>query len=169
MARACTVCEHDDLEAIDREITGGVPRRVIAARRPDLTDSAIGRHTRSHVSAALVRVDRAEVVEVIGRGGTLLERVEALTARVERVLDEADLSGKPSQVLAASKEVRALLELLGKISGELRSDPSVQVFNLNTDPALVRMQAEILSALLPFPGAAVAVARALSEFSGDES
>jgi len=68
--------------------------------------------------------------------------------------------GKASQALAVLKELRSLLELLGKASGELNERPQVTI-NLQTSEEWLQMRSALLDALLPFPEARVAVADVL--------
>ncbi len=184
MARSCATCEHEDLSAIDRALRGGHPASIVASTY-GLTASSVQRHRARHVSAALVPVvvstggsapdaadvppdPFADVGDVIGEdelGGSVLDRLERTAAYVQRQLLSGAVAGKPTQVINASREMRSLLEVIGRATGELGNDkaPTVAVLNVTTSAEWQRIQATMLRALLPFPEAATAVASALLE------
>lgn len=159
MARTCTICTHPDRDHIDAAIVGGTPYRDIAARW-DVSMGAIGRHRQSHVTEALqgVLVERREAAE------SLLERVERLLADAEAFLDVAKANQNVSQGLAAIRECRAVLELIGKATGELKGDgATVQVLNIATSEEWVAIRGAVFEALAQHPDARAAVAGRLRE------
>ncbi len=160
MPRECKVCAHPERDAIDAALVCGDSQRSLAARY-GLTPSSVARHYRNHVSAALAALttERTERTEQAG-GGALLDRVEALIRRAERILDAAEGDGKVSTALSAIKELRALLELLGKATGELDDRPQVTI-NLLSSPEWLQMRSQLLGALAPFPQARIAAADVL--------
>lgn len=181
MAPPCATCSHIDLTDIDRALRGGHPAAVVAAKY-GLTASSVQRHRLRHVSAALVPVvvspggaaaepmSAADSVlgDVIGddeTGGSVLDRLERTAAYVQRQLLSGAIAGKPSQVIAASREMRGLLEVIGRATGELGNDkaPTVAVLNVSTSAEWQRLQATMMLALMPFPEARTAVAKALLE------
>ena len=129
MSPRCTVCSHDDREAIDEALVAGRTLRDIA-RQHGVSKDAVSRH-RSHVSQALSRVVAAR--EEAGPRSALA-RLEDLHGRATRVLDAAEGEGKASLSLAAIKELRGLVETIARITGELDERPSVQVLNVATSP-----------------------------------
>ncbi len=70
-------------------------------------------------------------------------------------------SGKVSLALAAVREMRELLRLLGNASGELDDKPSVRV-NLMAAPEWLSIRGRLVAALAPYPAARNAVIAALS-------
>lgn len=159
MGRTCSVCAHEDRQEIDEALVSGTPYRDIAGRT-GLTTSALSRHRSDHISAALQSV----VVERdADAAASLLDRVEDLIGRTERILSASEESGKVAQALGAVRELRALLELLGKASGELKPDGLIQVLNVQTSPEWLQIRQVLLAALAPHPEARVAVAGALAE------
>ncbi|HVM54368.1 MAG TPA: hypothetical protein VM262_14335 [Acidimicrobiales bacterium] len=153
------MCDHDDRDSIDAALVGGTPYRDVAGQF-SLSTSALSRHRERHVSEAL----RAVVVErERERGGALLDRIEALVGRAEKVLDEAESAGKPAMALAAIRELRSLVELLGRASGELKPDGLVQVVNLVSSTEWLSIRGRLLGALAPHPDARAAVTEALAE------
>ncbi len=163
MPPACTVCNHDAREAIDRELVSGRSMRSIAQRHPPLSEWAVSRHRDAHLSAALV----ATVRNSEGRKArTLLSRVEGIVTEAEGILTGAKETGKVSSALAAIRELRGLYELLGRLTGELKPDSSVTVVNVQQDPAWLELRSRLLGALAPYPDARNAVISALTSPDG---
>lgn len=163
MTRRCSVCDHDDHEAIDHELVGGVGYRDIAKRR-GLSSSALFRHAQAHVSPALTRVAAGREDE---HAVALLERVEDLYERARRILTSAEQDGKPGVGLAAIRELRGIVELLGKVTGELDDRPHTTV-NLLVSPEWLALRGAITEALSAHPQARAAVAQAIAELEAPE-
>ncbi len=156
---ACSVCDHDQLAEIDAALAGGASRNEVA-RRFGVHSASVQRHRAAHLSPALVATAKAEAEGQ--RYRSLLDRIEDLVETIEGVMASAKEEGRPSAILAAARELRAGLELLGKATGELKPDGSVTVINLATSPEFLEVRRIILDALAPFPEASIAVARALT-------
>jgi hypothetical protein len=151
------VCSHDDRESIDVAIVEGKSERAIASRF-DVSRGAVQRHKADHVSAALhaVVVERGEE-----HARTLVNRCERLLGDAETFLETAKASGNVTQGLASIRECRAMLELLGKATGELKDGPAVQVVNLVSSDEWREVRAVILRALEGHPVARAEVTSAL--------
>jgi hypothetical protein len=76
----------------------------------------------------------------------LIARLRKLLDQAENVLDAAVADKQGSLALAAIREVRANLELLGKATGEFKDSPTVSV-NLQSSPEWSKMRAEIVDAI----------------------
>ena len=127
--KTCAVCNHPRRAEIDRLLVEKVSLRDIAGQT-GTTRSALHRHTQ-HIPGALVAAKEAGK---FADAGTLLDRVQGLTAQAISILDAAKADGKHQAALAAIREVRGCLELLGKVSGELRTSASaIAVANAQTD------------------------------------
>lgn len=160
MARTCTVCNHEDREEIDRELIAGVPYRDIAERH-GVGRMAVSRHREAHLSEALAAV----VVEDHDRAMSLVDRIENLVDEATAFLTAAKQDGNVSQGLAALREMRAALELVGKATGELKDSPQVAVVNVQQSDEWHRIRAAVQGALEPHPEAKIAVAEALQELN----
>jgi hypothetical protein len=163
MAQACTVCNHPELDAIDRELAGGRSMRQIALHHPPLSEWAVSRHRDRHLSPAIVAVatQRKE-----GKAERLLDRVERMVGRLESAADAADETGQRKLLLDASRELRGAYELLGRLTGELKPDSAVTVVNVQQDPAWLELRSRLLGALAPYPDARNAVISALTSPDG---
>jgi hypothetical protein len=100
-------------------------------------------------------------------GRPLVERIEAQIDRVERVAQAGEKANSSKQVLDATREMRGLLELLGKASGELRDSPQVAV-NLIASPDWVRLRAAIFEVLAEYPDARAALSTRLLQLEGGQ-
>ena len=115
MPRTCTVCTHPDREEIDKALLDGGPYRVIAVRF-GASASAVYRHKREHLPRALVRAVEAREAE---HGANLLDQLQDLQRRALCILDQAEAAGDLRTALAAVREARGCVELLGKATGQL--------------------------------------------------
>jgi hypothetical protein len=146
MGRRCSVCAHQERDAIDSALVRNEPNRRIAAQFA-LTEQSLRRHRTSHVPAALARAhEAAEVVQ----GDSLLAEARFLQARALRILRKAEQEGDLRAATAAIREARASLELLARLMGELEDRPQVSLV-LTSEWSTVR--AAILEALEPHPAA----------------
>ena len=156
MPRPCTACISENREGIDAAIVERVPFRDIA-RRWNISKDAAMRH-RIHVSAALVAVhERKEA----SKAESLSDRVEQLYDRASHILDDAEASGRATVALSAVRELRAVVELLARLSGELDERPQTSVLNLIASPDWIDIRGTVLDALVPYPDARTAVASRL--------
>jgi hypothetical protein len=159
MARHCTICEHEAREAVDAAIVLGSPYSEIEAQY-GVSKSALSRHKRHGISPALAKV-KAEREQAGPRSA--LERLEVLYVQASRVLVAAEQEGKASLTLSAVRELRSLVELLAKITGEIDDRPQVAVINVQTSDEWQQIRAALSQALGPYPEAARAVSTRLLE------
>jgi hypothetical protein len=156
----CKVCAHPDRATIDAEIAGGAASNAVVAQTHGLSKDSVRRHRDSHLSRNLQRI--AQRREEAG-ATKALDRAEDLYRRASSVLDAAEEDGKASLSLAAVRELRGIVELLAKLTGELDERPQVQVLAVSTSPEWAATRAALPGALAPFPEAGAAVALALAE------
>ena len=156
MPQPCTVCLHPDREAIDRALVGGEPARTVASRYVTLGRMAVQRHKENHLPATLARAqDAAEVAHA----DDLLGQVRDLQGKALGILEKAEGAGQLMVALAAIRETRGCLELLGKLMGEIDDRPQVNVLVM---PEWLALRSRIVTALVPYPEARAALAEVLS-------
>ena len=155
----CSVCRHPDRETLDRELAGGLTLRE-AADKYGVNKDAVGRHKRNHLSKALKVVQ--EKRELAG-AKKAVDRVEELYVKARGILEGAQEEGQGALALSAIKELRGVVELLAKLTGELDERPQVNVLNVQSSPEWLAIQQAMLEALAPFPEARIAVAGTLDE------
>ena len=162
MPRTCTVCRHAKRHEIDAALVERRPFRDIAGQH-DVSKSALVRHFDDHLPAALVKAK--EAIDT-AHADTILGQVRDLRDRALTVLGTAEGAGDLRTALAAIREARGCLELLGKLAGELQDGASVNVF---VSAEWLQVQAVILSALDPHIDAKLAVAAALANMGGQNA
>ncbi|MEO8391493.1 MAG: hypothetical protein ABI700_00735 [Chloroflexota bacterium] len=154
MAQRCTTCAHPDHVAIDKLLVNGAPS-VEIARQYGLNERAVRRHAETHLPATLVQAAQsdADLADL-----DVLTEVKRLYNLTMGVLKANEKDGKMS--LAAIREARPILALLGELLGQLDRRPQVNVL---ISPQWITIRAEVLKALIPYPEARAAVAAALLE------
>jgi hypothetical protein len=159
MGRVCTVCTHADRQTIDEEIVAGQPNRAVA-RHHGVSRDAVARH-HHHISRALVSVQRRREE----RGAeSLADRVEELFSRAQAILSAAEEDGRATVALGAIRELRGIVELLGRLTGELSNQALTgTTINIITSPTWVLIRSAVIDALAEHPEARAAVAGRLLE------
>ena len=154
MPRTCTICRHDRRTDIDKALVVRTPFRDIAGQH-GVSKSALVRHHDDHLPASLVRAQRAREM---AQADELLAQVLDLKDRAETILDKAEGDDNWPAATGAIREMRACLELLGKLAGQLQDAPTI---NIILTPEWLAVQTGILAALKPYPDARLAVAASL--------
>ena len=114
----CTTWRHEARETIDEALVAGEPHRSIAEQY-GLSPSAVLRHQDNHLPAVLVKA--AESKE-LAHGTALLEQVEWLLTETKESMERSKNNGKEKDFLAGARETRHTMELVGRITGELREN-----------------------------------------------
>jgi hypothetical protein len=159
--RVCTVCNHEQRDAIDRALVNRNTFRYVAEQF-SVSITALHRHKKAHIPATLTKAaDAAEVAHA----DDLLAQVRELHRRARRILDEAEGAGDLGMALRSIREARSCLELLARLVGELQDQATVNVL---VSPQWAETRAVVVSALAPFPRARLAVANALEAVDAGE-
>jgi hypothetical protein len=154
MPQACTACSHPERDAIEDAFLAGAPKRRIASRY-GLTERAVRYHLREHLPALLALARDAERA---ARADSLLDRIEALQSRTLAILEATEQTNEHRTALAAIREARSNLELIGEVTKELTRAPTL---NLHLNPEYIEARTLIIRSLEPFPEARDAVVSAL--------
>jgi hypothetical protein len=154
MPRSCTICEHTDRDAIEDAFIAGAPKRRIASQY-GVSERAVRYHLREHLPVLLALARDAERAS---RADSLLDRIEALQSRTLAVLEATEETHDHRVALAAIREARGNLELIGEVTKELDRTPTL---NLHLNPEWMELRTVIVGALEPHPDARGAVLRAL--------
>jgi hypothetical protein len=156
MARLCTVCRHQDREAIDvaLALVRASNRRI--ASQHALSEAAVRRHSADHLPSALARAaDERQLM----RAEDLLDQVREMREHAVDILATAEASGDLRTALAAIREARACLELLAEVEGRIDRRPQIAIL---AAPEWRRIRSVLLEALIPFPTARAAIAERLA-------
>lgn len=155
MPRTCTICSHEQRQEIDAALLAEAPYRHIAARF-DTSTGALQRH-REHIPPHLAKAhEAAEIVEA----DTLLQKLKEINRETREVLADAKLEGNGELRLKALTRLEKQLELEAKLIGELQQEGTI---NITVSPEWATLRAVVLQSLLPYPDAARAVGKALSD------
>lgn len=166
-SQRCSVCQHPRRGAIERAYLAGKPR-IQVAEEFGLSFSALNHHyERGHASRD---VKEARASQNRAAGSQLLESVEEYRDKAHSLLETAEgimskaLEGDPGlalmaikQGLSAIRECTRLLELSGKLTGELDQSK----FTLYVLPAWMETRDAILGILEEFPEARQALLEGL--------
>lgn len=127
----CTICSHAKRNEIERSILDGKSERSIA-KQYDVTAAAVHRHKENgHIQK---RIAKAKAIKEVAQADTLLDQVKSLSERALSILSQAEGTGDLRTACSAIREVRATLELLLKVSGELKGDQPVVNIGIMIDP-----------------------------------
>ncbi len=159
MPRTCTICRHDQRQAIDEALVAGEPFRRIAAHF-ETSDAALRRH-KEHLPGTLVKAHEAKEV---AQADSLLDQVRQLADEAREILGNVKTS-QPGTAVQAVKAVAQVLELQAKILGEIRAETQVNVA-LVQSPEWTSLRARLVQALVAYPEAQRAVIAALTDGDG---
>ncbi len=156
MAGKCKTCAHLRRNDIDRDLIAGVPLRNIAAEH-GISHVALSRHLKNgHITREMQEQYHTE---------GLIER-EEITVQIKDLqrllhtfLRKANDNEDVREVLMLSREIRGLIELLGKLLGRFPREPEVSIL---INPTWLSLKQEIFQALKPFPDAQTAVFTAIA-------
>jgi hypothetical protein len=150
------VCSHEKRYEIEERLATrqGTYRGI--ARTYGLSEDAVSRHVSGgHISQLIALAADAERA---ARADTLLDRIEALQSHTLAILEATEETHDHRTALAAIREARGNLELIGEVTKELDRTPTL---NLHLNPEWLELRAVIVGALDAHPDARGAVLRAL--------
>ena len=144
MPRTCTVCAHEKRYEIEERLASrqGTYRGI--ARTYGLSEDAVSRHVKGGHISDLIRL--AADAERAARADSLLDRIEALHSRTLAILEASEQTRDHKVALAAIREARSNLELIGEVTKELNRTP---ILNLYLSPEWIELRALILTTLEP--------------------
>jgi hypothetical protein len=152
----CTVCTHEDVNLINERLISGLSVRKIAEEF-DLDRMAVQRHRTNHLPHELVKSKKLQEMEA---ADSLIERIEGLYSKAIELITIAEQDKKYAPAVGAIKEARSSLELLAKISGELKTGT---VVNITYSNQWVDLRRVLINVLEPYPEIATKVVEALEE------
>lgn len=149
--RPCITCAHPQRLAIDTLLALGTSAAEVA-RQFELGERAVRRHADAHLPKLL-----AETGEAVNeaRDVDVLAEVKKLHWRTIDILNAAD---NDKTRLSAIREAKGVLELLGKLLGDIDERPQVNVL---IAPEWLALRGMLMTTLAPYPDARQAVAAAL--------
>ena len=154
MTRTCTVCNHKDIEEINKLLLCSGSYRDIA-RQFGLSKDAISRHKESHIPELLSKSN--DIKEIVSADSLLIKvEEEANFVREMRVLAAAD--GDIELALKAVDRALKCIEIYAKVNGLIQEQPTV---NITLNAGWIELRTVIVQALDPYPQAKEAVVNAI--------
>ncbi len=164
-AGKCASCTHPQQAEINADLISGQSMNSLS-KKWGISDTSLAAHKRNHISAGLKAVKAGKD----GKGLRAKDRLETMISTCENLLKWAqgmqDANGNfqvlpnVGQALSAVRELRATIELLARITGELDDRPTT-VINVLQTPAWRETTVLLYKALSPFPDARIAVSKVL--------
>jgi hypothetical protein len=155
MARKCSVCMSQDVNEINSALVGSVSFREIS-RQFGINKSALSRHKKSHIPVTLCK---AEEAKELTKANNLIDEIERLRIKAERIGRKAEEKGDYRTALAGIRELTRIVELLAKMRGELQGES----VNIVLNPQWIEIRTTILSALEDFPEAKMKLVEVLKD------
>jgi transposase-like protein len=148
LGRVCTICSHEQRFAIEELLATRQSTYRGIARKYGVSEDAVSRHVKAgHVSQLLALAADAERA---AQADNLLDRIEALHHRTLAILEAVEGTDAHSTALAAIREARRNLELIGEVTRELDRAGTI---NLALSPEWLELRGVIVAALEPHPAA----------------
>jgi len=156
LGRVCTICSHEQRFAIEELLATRQSTYRGIARKYGVSEDAVSRHVKAgHVSQLLALAADAERA---ARADSLLDRIEALHSRTLAILEAVEGTDEHGTALAAIREARRNLALVGEVTREL---DRARTINVALNPEWLEIRGVIIAALEPHPTARDSVLRAL--------
>lgn len=151
MPRQCIVCTSSRRGAIERDIHAGIPAPKIAAAYglADKAGRAVRRHAGNHMAAPAAEAPATSPT---------VDMARLLELKTMRALVEAEASPNPRLRAAAIRQARETLEAATRARAAAPPD-----YSPLRDPIVAQIRDRLAAALRPFPEAAAAAVRALTE------
>jgi transposase-like protein len=158
LGRVCTICSHEQRFAIEELLVTRQSTYRGIARKYGVSEDAVSRHVKvGHVSQFLALAADAERA---ARADSLLDRIEALHSRTLAILEAVEGTDEHGTALAAIREARRNLELIGEVTRELDRAGTI---NLELTVEWQEVKAVLVNTLASYPEAQQAVFDALEE------
>lgn len=157
MARTCSICARDDVEAINRDIFAGIPFERLHEKY-HASVGALHRH-KKHTETQLMT---AQPIDIADSNNVML-RIKELDSRADTLYKASVKADDRLNAVRALKELREIIALYARLTGELNTQQQVIHQHLHVTPEWISLRQRILTALEPYPEARWAVVRALEE------
>ena len=158
MGRVCTICSHAQRYEIEELLATRQSTYRGIARTYGISEDAVSRHVKSRHVGQLLSL--AADAERAAQADSLLDRIEALHSRTLAILAAVEGTDEHGTALAAIREARRNLELIGEVTRELDRAGTV---NLELTVEWQEVKAVLVNTLASYPEAQQAVFDALEE------
>ena len=121
MPQVCSICKHERRPEIDKALLAEQPLRTVA-QQFETSATALFRHKRDHLSAALVKAKRKKEAKEEVQAESLFDRLKSINRETLEILTEARESKNLPVALMAINRIEKQLELEARLLGELNGD-----------------------------------------------
>lgn len=155
----CSICEHPQLDEINRMIAEQEKLTDISQKFAVSYDALLRHKSKCIITALSATPNTKDVIA----GDLLLEQLQAVRKKTLELLDMAieaantKVYGSPSHYLS---ELRQQLKLWAELEGRISSQPQVTIIN---NPEWVELRTVIIQALDPYPDAKEALVNAIRD------
>jgi hypothetical protein len=163
--KQCSICVHPDRAAIDQALATRDPYRNIAERF-GVSAPALSRHRKKHLTAAMDAARKAEEGQAVATALDIRAEIRGLVVKAREILEGEESKADGRLSLMAIREIRATLELLARLEGQLDTRAQVNVVNIIEHPDWITLRVEISQTLEPFPDALEALLARLEALGG---
>jgi hypothetical protein len=168
--KRCSICAHPKRHQIEIGLTHHVPMRALAIRF-ECSQDAIHRHRTNHLTpqmrAAILAAQRPSAVDLeqLQRSESegILAQLVTQRARLQQHSDLALELGNGAIAIAAERAITGNLELVARLLGTLVQRHEVTRTSILISADYLQLRQSIVTALRPFPDAAMAVGKALHD------
>ena len=158
MPKKCTICFHENRAQIEKDIQEGkLSYRAIGAKY-GFSVAPVQGHKR-HMGEKL---EVTEKLREVANTDTLCDEIITLKERAYGILNKAEKAQHLSVAISAVREIRGVLELLGKISGDVRT----RTVSIHLNPQWIQIRGAVVTALRPYPDALEAFTTAIDDIGG---
>ena len=116
MPRTCTICKNKQCDEINEALIQGESFRAIAGQYA-VSKTSLQRHKTNHLPVHLLQAKKANE---LADANTLVEQLQRLEGDARRIAQKAELGCDFKSALMAIREQARLLEIRGRILGEIR-------------------------------------------------
>jgi len=148
------VCDHPSKNSINNRLINGIADTVIG-KEFNLSRDSVRRHRESHLPRLL---SIAERVSEASNADVLLLRSEELYNKAWELLRKAESTGDIKTAMSGIGQASRVLELLGRLLGEIKD---VKVVSVMSHPDTKELLQIVVSALDGYPQAKESVLEAL--------
>jgi hypothetical protein len=179
-AALCGVCSHPERARIEFGRVSGQTLDALALQFPPLSRDAIWRHCLNHLTddqrseylAAVPLKDLAQ--KAAAESVSVLEHYQIIRASLMASFQLCASIGDRPGMSALAGRLNEVLRSMASISGEMSGLASQSItinnnLNVLNSPIFATIQAQLLTALSPFPQARAAVIQALREIDQEHS
>lgn len=166
MPSPCKLCSYNDRFQIERDILTGALSMRNAAKLIGINQSSVQRHMKNHtqdkVQEIAQKTEKLQIRETLNVVDSLNESHD----RVIKLFNESIKDGDRRAALLAIEAETRQLSLIAKVTGQTNTRAPQVNFLIN--PTFVKLKNLMVTKLMPFPEARLALSEAFDELRQDQ-